>query len=38
MLRSLSELTGVLGPGLDVVLADLDKVRSIQGAQDLGEI
>lgn len=33
-LRSLNDFTGVVGPGLDTVLADLDKVRSVQGAQE----
>lgn len=31
------ELTGMHGSGLDMVLADLDKVRSIQGAQESRE-
>jgi len=27
-----------MGPGLDMVLGDLDKVRNSEGAQELGEI
>lgn len=32
------ELTGMWGPGLDTVLADLDKARNIQGAQESREL
>lgn len=32
------ELTGMQGSGLDTVLADLDKVRSVQGAQESREL